>query len=158
MVKSSQNRPILLVFSLFLNYFWPFDLGRRQNIVIWLILTLLECMLMENAGIEGWQFHWGLFIILNSVHKQGTKWNNFGHAWTIQATAKDSRVGKMLEGRSLLGASQSFILLSYIFNFLCFNLLSLTQELIPIIHPQAFIATVHSQISHPEFVLKVHCH
>ena len=64
----------------------------------------------------------------------------------------------MLEGRSLLGASQSFILLSYIFNFLCFNLLSLIQELIPIIHPQAFIATIHSRISHPEFVLKVHCH
>ena len=54
-------------FSLYLTCFWPFDLGRRQNLVIWSILTLLKCILMDNVGIEVWQFHWGLFIILNSV-------------------------------------------------------------------------------------------
>ena len=27
-------------------------------------------MLMENAGIKVWQFHWGLFKILNSVYGQ----------------------------------------------------------------------------------------
>ena len=66
-VKSGQNRQILMNFILFLTCFWPFDLGRRQNLVILPNLTLLKCILMENSGIEVWQFHWGLFLILNSV-------------------------------------------------------------------------------------------
>ena len=48
-LKSGQNRPILMVFSLFLTYFWPFDLGRRQNLVIWPILTLVMYIGMENV-------------------------------------------------------------------------------------------------------------
>ena len=56
-----------MVFSLFLTYFWHFDLGHWQNLVLWPILTLLKCILMENARIEVWQFYRGLFRILNGV-------------------------------------------------------------------------------------------
>ena len=66
-----------MVFSLFLNQFRPFDLGRWQNLAIWPILTLLKCILMENAGIEVWQFHWGLFLVLNGVVLYPTFWGSF---------------------------------------------------------------------------------
>ena len=56
-----------MVFSLFLTYFWDFNLGRRQNLVILSNLTLLKCILMENTRIEVWQFQWGIFSILNGV-------------------------------------------------------------------------------------------
>ena len=66
-VKNGQKNIKICLFWPDFDLILPLKFECRQNLVIWLILTLVMFIWMENVWLELWQFHWKLFSILNSV-------------------------------------------------------------------------------------------